>query len=127
MLNKFSFGPSQEDEGRKKTVHSTEGSCLYSRHVCPIVGVGIESISQKSRSFLGKATNESINVENERQAHQKPPRSLRRIAGEILAGMATGVVVAVLVLYVVFYMAIGAADCLKKKTLALLCRALSSK
>ena len=36
MLDKFSFGPSQEDEGRKKTVHSTEGSYLIPHHVCPI-------------------------------------------------------------------------------------------
>jgi hypothetical protein len=28
MLNKFSFGPSQEDQGRKKTVHSMEGFSL---------------------------------------------------------------------------------------------------
>ncbi len=28
MLNKFSFGPSQEDQGRKKTVHSIEGLSL---------------------------------------------------------------------------------------------------
>ncbi len=28
MQNKFSFGPSQEDQGRKKTVQPTEGSRL---------------------------------------------------------------------------------------------------
>jgi hypothetical protein len=36
MLDKFSFGPSQEDEGRKKTVLSVEGSCQIQYQVCPI-------------------------------------------------------------------------------------------
>ena len=36
---------------------------------------------------------ESINVENGKQAHQKPPLSIRRIAGEILAGTVTGLAV----------------------------------
>jgi hypothetical protein len=36
VLSKFSFGPSQEDEGQKKTVHSTEGSYLAPHHVCSI-------------------------------------------------------------------------------------------
>jgi hypothetical protein len=36
MLNEFSFGPSQEDEGQKKTVHSMEGSRLNAHDVCPL-------------------------------------------------------------------------------------------
>jgi hypothetical protein len=36
MLNKFSFGPSQEDQGRKKTVHSIEGGRLTQHDDCPI-------------------------------------------------------------------------------------------
>ncbi len=36
MLNKFSFGPSQEDQGRKKTVHSREGGRLTRHSDCPI-------------------------------------------------------------------------------------------
>ncbi len=43
---------------------------------------------------------ESINVENKKQNHLKPPRSLGRIAGEILAGIATGFAVAVPAAYV---------------------------
>jgi hypothetical protein len=35
----------------------------------------------------GKATSESITAENKKQTRQKPPLSLVRIAGEILAGM----------------------------------------
>jgi len=46
---------------------------------------------------------ESINVENEKQAHQKPPRSLGRIACEILAGAATAAALAYSSLYVVGY------------------------
>jgi len=36
VLDKFSFAPSQEDEGQKKTVHSMQGPCLWPHHVCPI-------------------------------------------------------------------------------------------
>ena len=36
MLNKFSFGPSQEDQGRKKTVHSIEGGRLTRNSDRPI-------------------------------------------------------------------------------------------
>ena len=43
---------------------------------------------------------ESINVENKKQNHQKPPRSVGRISGEILAGTATGLAVALPVAYV---------------------------
>lgn len=39
-----------------------------------------------------KAMCASINVENKKQNHQKPPLSRRRIAGEILAGTALGLV-----------------------------------
>jgi hypothetical protein len=34
--NKFSFGPSPENEGRKKTVHTIEGFALNQYQVCPI-------------------------------------------------------------------------------------------
>jgi hypothetical protein len=34
MQNKFSFGPSQEDEGRKKTAHPTDGAPLSRSGVC---------------------------------------------------------------------------------------------
>jgi hypothetical protein len=37
---------------------------------------------------------ESINIENKKQNHQKPPLSVGRIACEILAGTVTGLVVA---------------------------------
>ncbi len=40
---------------------------------------------------------ESINVENKKQNHLKPPLSVGRIAGEILAGTATGLAVVLLV------------------------------
>ena len=43
---------------------------------------------------------ESITAENKKQDRQKPPRSLARIAGEILAGTATGFIVALPVAYV---------------------------
>ena len=43
---------------------------------------------------------ESINVENKKQNRQKPPLSLPRIACEILAGTATGFIVALPVAYV---------------------------
>ena len=36
ILNKFSFGPSQEYEGKKKTAHTMEGTCLNQHRVCPI-------------------------------------------------------------------------------------------
>jgi len=42
---------------------------------------------------------ESINVENKKQIHLKPPLSVGRIAGEILAGLALGFVL-LLVVYV---------------------------
>ena len=51
---------------------------------------------------------ESINVENKKQIHQKPPLSRARIAGEILAGTATGVAFAVPVLYVTVYVIVRA-------------------
>jgi len=38
MLNKSSFGPSQEDEGRKKTAHTMEIFSLIQYRVCPIHG-----------------------------------------------------------------------------------------
>jgi len=44
MLNKFSFGPSQEDQGRKKTAHSMEGGrlsrdsdCLIARRILCVI------------------------------------------------------------------------------------------
>jgi len=37
LLNKFSFGPSQEDQGRKKTVHSMEGGRLTQHSDWPIL------------------------------------------------------------------------------------------
>ena len=46
---------------------------------------------------------ESINVENKKQAHQKPPRNLGRIACEILTGGATASALAYSTLYVVGY------------------------
>jgi len=36
LLNKFSFGPSQEDQGRKKAVHSIDGGRLTQHGDCPI-------------------------------------------------------------------------------------------
>jgi hypothetical protein len=46
---------------------------------------------------------ESINIKNEKKARQKPPRSLRMIACEILAGAATSAAFAYVSLYVVGY------------------------
>jgi hypothetical protein len=46
---------------------------------------------------------EPMNVENERRAHQKPPRNLGRIACEILTGAATAAALAYSSLYVVGY------------------------
>ena len=45
----------------------------------------------------------SIDMKNEKQARQKPPRNLIRIAGEILAGAATSAALAYSSLYVVGY------------------------
>jgi hypothetical protein len=53
---------------------------------------------------------ELINVEKEKQARQKPPLSVGRIAGEILAGTAAGFVVAVLATYVL--LAGSGGDCM---------------
>ncbi|MHC4494253.1 MAG: hypothetical protein ACYSYM_00355 [Planctomycetota bacterium] len=67
----------------------------------------------------------SSNVEKQKkQNHKKPPRSVGRIACEILAGTVTGFVVAVLVLcvnlYVIFFVILGAtADWLEEKNLGL--------
>jgi hypothetical protein len=49
---------------------------------------------------------ESINVENKKQNRQKPPLSVGRIAGEILAGTALGLV-ALLVAYVTGIVLVG--------------------
>ncbi len=51
---------------------------------------------------------ESINVKNKKQNRQKPPRSLGRIACEILAGTATGFAVAVPVIYLTVYVIVRA-------------------
>ncbi|MHC5058880.1 MAG: hypothetical protein ACYTKD_29850 [Planctomycetota bacterium] len=66
----------------------------------------------------------SSSVENKKQNRPKPPRSLGRIACEILAGTVTGFVVALLVLcvnlYVIFFVILGAtADWLEEKNLGL--------
>ena len=50
--------------------------------------------------YWRKAMCASINVENKKQNRQKPPRSVGRIVGEILAGAALGLAVAVPVAYV---------------------------
>ncbi len=50
---------------------------------------------------------ESINVENKKQNHLKPPRSVGRIAGEILAGTAVGLAVALPVAYVTGIVLVG--------------------
>ncbi len=46
---------------------------------------------------------EFVNVKNKKKTHQKPPRSLRMIACEILAGAGTAAALAYLSLYVVGY------------------------
>ena len=46
---------------------------------------------------------ESITADNKKQGHLKPPRSMGRIAGEILAGAATAYALVYLSLYVVGY------------------------
>ena len=51
---------------------------------------------------------ESINIENKKQSRRKPPRSLGRIAGEILAGTAMGFAVAVPVIYLTVYVIVRA-------------------
>ena len=58
----------------------------------------------------GKVMSESINVENKKKNHQKPPLSLVRIAGEILAGIGMSFAVMMLVGFVesiVFFGGIG--------------------
>ncbi|NQT01802.1 MAG: hypothetical protein HQ580_07265 [Planctomycetes bacterium] len=45
---------------------------------------------------------ESVNIENKKQNRQKPPRSLIRIVGEILAGTVAGLAV-VLLVYVTYF------------------------
>ena len=50
MLNKFSFGPSQEDQGRKKAVHSIEGGHLAQDTVLPFF---LSGASQKSSTGIG--------------------------------------------------------------------------
>jgi len=50
---------------------------------------------------------ESINVENKKQNHQKPPLNLGRIAGEILAGAVAGLAVAYPVAYVIGIVLLG--------------------
>ena len=50
---------------------------------------------------------ESVNVENKKQNHLKPPRSLGRIAGEILAGAVAGLTVALPVAYVIGIVLLG--------------------
>lgn len=57
-----------------------------------------------------KAMDESITAENKKQSRQKPPLSRRRIAGEILAGTATGFAIAVTVLYVTGIRLVGGRD-----------------
>jgi len=47
---------------------------------------------------------ESVSVESKEQAHQKPPLSLGRIAGEISAGTAMGFAVAVPISRAIFYL-----------------------
>ena len=49
---------------------------------------------------------ESVNIENKKQNHQKPPLSVGRIACEILAGMALGLV-ALLVVYIAGIVLVG--------------------
>ena len=50
---------------------------------------------------------ESINIENKKQNHLKPPLSLARIAGEILAGAVAGLAVALPVAYVIGIVLLG--------------------
>ena len=50
---------------------------------------------------------ESVNVENKKQNHQKPPLNLGRIAGEILAGAVAGLAVAYPVAYVIGIVLLG--------------------
>jgi len=50
--------------------------------------------------YRAKAMDEFVNVKNKKKTHQKPPRSLRMIACEILAGVIAGLAVAVPVVYV---------------------------
>ncbi len=51
----------------------------------------------------GNSMDESINTANKKQDLQKPPLSIVRIAGEILAGIVIGVSVAVPVSYVILH------------------------
>jgi len=49
MQNKFSFGPSPEDQGRKKTVHSIEGGSRTPNRASEI-------LAQSSNNGTGRAT-----------------------------------------------------------------------
>ncbi len=71
------------------------------------------SVAEQGNTMLDwkygrKAMCASINVENKEQNHQKPPRSLGRIACEILAGTAAGFAVAVPVIYLTVYVIVRA-------------------
>ena len=48
VLYKFSFGPSQADEGQKKTVHSMEGSCLNPHHIRAIHSMSAQRCESKA-------------------------------------------------------------------------------
>jgi hypothetical protein len=52
MLTKFSFAPSREDEGQKKTVHSMEGSCLYPHHIRAIHPMSAQRCESKAQLLI---------------------------------------------------------------------------
>ena len=82
----------QHSDNRQKAGKFTfENNVFFVYH--PIVN------TRRQDKLQGKAMCESINVENKKQNHQKPPLSVGRIAGEILAGTALGLV-ALLVVHV---------------------------
>jgi hypothetical protein len=73
-----------------------------------LAGVAEQGNPMLHGKYGRKAMCASINVDSEKQTHQKPPRSVGRIAGEILAGSALGLV-ALLVVYAVSWIVLVAA------------------
>ena len=65
-----------------------------------LAGVAEQRNAMLHGKYERKAMCEPITAENNKQHHQKPPRNVGRIVGEILAGATAGLAIAVPVAYV---------------------------
>jgi hypothetical protein len=54
MQNKFSFGPSQEDEGRKKTVHPTPRLLAWARTAFGEIQASSKAIADDSYLLINR-------------------------------------------------------------------------